>query len=437
MTSERYVVLGLARPRAAWFGEITRWATSAALPVEFVKCLSPEEARARLASGRRWSAVLVDGGIHGVDRDLLEAALGAGTVPLVVDDPKVRRDWADLGAVAVLPADLGLDDLLRALAEHSRPVSRAAPTPVDAPTSSSPPWRGRLVAVTGAPGTGRSIVAAATAQGLAADASEQGMVVLADLDLHADQAVLHDVGDVVPGLSELVDAHRLGRLDPDEVRSLCFAADRHRRYDLLLGLRRHRDWTVLRPRAVEAALDGLLRTYRTVVADVGSDLEGERETGVAEIEDRNVLARTTIARADAILVVGRPDVVGAHHHARVIRDLVEHGVDPLRIAPVVNRAPRSPRLRAELTSTLAQLVGDDGATSVSPTFVGERRRLDEIVRAGGAWPGGPARQLAATVVAVDERARRQLDEPSRAADVPERIRPGSLGSYSDLESDAS
>ena len=37
MTSEHYVVLGAARPRAAWFADVGRWATSAALPVEFVR----------------------------------------------------------------------------------------------------------------------------------------------------------------------------------------------------------------------------------------------------------------------------------------------------------------------------------------------------------------------------------------------------------------
>ena len=54
MTSEHYVVLGAARPRAAWFADVGRWATSAALPVEFVRCVSADEVRARLAAGRSW-----------------------------------------------------------------------------------------------------------------------------------------------------------------------------------------------------------------------------------------------------------------------------------------------------------------------------------------------------------------------------------------------
>jgi hypothetical protein len=31
MAADRYVVLGLARARAAWFGEVARWATAAAV----------------------------------------------------------------------------------------------------------------------------------------------------------------------------------------------------------------------------------------------------------------------------------------------------------------------------------------------------------------------------------------------------------------------
>ncbi|MDQ3146824.1 MAG: hypothetical protein M3R01_07805, partial [Actinomycetota bacterium] len=57
----RWVVLGLARHRAEWFRSMSRWATSAALPLEFVKCLSVEELSVRLSGGRTFSAVLVDG----------------------------------------------------------------------------------------------------------------------------------------------------------------------------------------------------------------------------------------------------------------------------------------------------------------------------------------------------------------------------------------
>ena len=37
MTTERYVVIGLAHVRSDWFTEVARWSTSGSLPIEFVK----------------------------------------------------------------------------------------------------------------------------------------------------------------------------------------------------------------------------------------------------------------------------------------------------------------------------------------------------------------------------------------------------------------
>ena len=93
----------------------------------------------------------------------------------------------------------------------------------------------------------------ALAQGLGSASRHQGLVVLADLALHADLALLHDAGDVVPGRpgagrgAPHRDARPSTRCGP-----FAFAVD-GRGYDLVLGLRRHRDWPVLRPRAVQAA----------------------------------------------------------------------------------------------------------------------------------------------------------------------------------------
>ena len=47
------------------------------------------------------------------------------------------------------------------------------------------------------------------AQGLAGQGA--GGTVLADLCLHADLGLLHDAADVVPAVTELVEAHRVGR----------------------------------------------------------------------------------------------------------------------------------------------------------------------------------------------------------------------------------
>jgi CO dehydrogenase nickel-insertion accessory protein CooC1 len=434
--ADRYVVLGLARVRAPWFGDVARWATSAALPVDFVKVVSGEEARARLRSGRPFSALLVDAGLAALDRDLVELAWQHGCVVIAVDDGRSVRSWRDLGVHAVLPADFEREQLLDGLRAVARPLARGDELVMATVQATAEPpgaWRGRLVAVTGSGGAGRSTLAMALATGLASDPRDRGLVVLADLALHGHQALLHDAGDVVPGLSELVDAHRAAALPAPQVRAMCFTvADRG--YDILLGLRRHRDWTALRPRAVDAALQALRGAYRVVVADVDADVEGEEQCGSVEVEDRNVLARHTLLDADLVLVVGLAGLAGVHSQLRVTRDLLELGVAGERIVPVVNRAPRNPRLRAEAGMAFARLLTatDPGVMlASSPLYLPERRRIAEQVRDNAPPPGPLVRPLAGAVRALLEAASPGgAGAPGEAAE-PVPVTPGSLGSWYD------
>lgn len=430
---ERYVVLGLAHARSPWFGEVARWATSAALPIEFLKCVSVEELRARLASGRAFSAVLVDAAVPGVDRDLADVVRSTGAAVLVVDDGRVRRDWAALGASAILPADFARGDLLDALGAYAAPIERGEAVGVTAAPAVATGWRGALVAVTGLAGAGASTLAAALSQGLADDPRNASTVLLADLALHADQAVLHDAGDIAPGLPELVDAHRMGVPPVDDVRSLTFAVT-DRDYSLLLGLRRHRDWVTLRPRSLEAALASLRRAYRIVVADVEPDLEGEDQCGSVDVEDRNLLARTAVGDADVVVVVGLGGPKGIHATVRTLDGVLEHGVDPGRVVTVINRAPRNPRTRAEITRTLADLTSGlrGGRALPSPVFVPERRRIDDLLRDGHRLPSACSAPITAAVAGLlaDDRpaAAARADEGEPVAVVP-----GSLGTWSDPE----
>lgn len=424
--SEHYVVLGLARVRAAWFREVSRWATSAALPVDFVKCVSPNELRARLASGRACSAVLVDGGLAALDRDLVAAARDVGCAVLVVDDGQGRRDWSAVAPAAVLPAPLDRATLLAALREHGRELTDIDAAAVgEGPPASAAAGRGRLVAVTGPAGSGSSVVAMALAQGLAAAGPLRGDVVLADLALHADQAVLHDTGDVVPALQELVEAHRRATLSVDEVRSLTFGWE-DRGYRLLVGLRRHRDWAALRPRATDAALDGLCHAFAVTVADVDPDVEGEDECGSIDVEERNHLTRAALARADVVVLTVAPTVVGVHRAVRALDDLRRFGVPGQRVLPVVTQAPRAPGARAELAATLGRLAADAGGATTapvaSPLFLPARRRLDDVIRDASPLPRQLCDPLAQAVGALFARV------PIAAEPEPVAVAPGSLGS---------
>jgi hypothetical protein len=242
--------------------------------------------------------------------------------------------------------------------------------------------------------------------------------------------MLHDAGDVVPGVQELVEAHRSGRPTPEDVRSLTFSVvERH--YHLLLGLRRHRDWVAIRPRAFEAGVDSLRRCYRVVVADVDADLEGEDQCGSIDVEERNLMARTVIARADVVIVVGLPTTKGIYDLVRMAGELVEFGVEPARVVPVVNRAPRSPRARADLTKAIATLSAPFArAGGLAPVvYLPERKRVDDAIRGGTRLPAALVRDPTESVQAILDR---QLARPPRpAAEEPVPVKPGSLGSWSE------
>jgi Mrp family chromosome partitioning ATPase len=429
-TGDRYVLLGAARPRMDWFRSVSRWATTAALPAEFVKCVSAVEVAARLGSGRAFSGVILDGGLAGVDRDLLDQARDAGCAVVIIDDGRRTADWLAAGASAVLPHALDRGMLLDALATHARTVTRAEHTsPSLADEVSEVPWAGRLAAVCGSGGTGASTLAAALAQGLAAPGHWGRPVVLADLCRHADQAMIHDVGDIAPGIQELVDAHRLRALPPAEVQALTYDPPA-RPYSLLLGLRRAHHWSAVRPRAFEAALESLRCAFPVTVCDLDADLEGEDEGGSVDVEDRNAMTRLTVGRASVVFVVGRRGTTGLHGLVRVVADLVAFGVQPERIQPVVNMAPRSPRERAATAAAVADLLQPvAGRALASPVFT-PVRRVDDSVRDAVGLPSPLPAVMAGAFGAVVRRDEARM-RPVRAERGLVRVAPGSLGSWTE------
>ena len=430
MATERYVLLGLAQPKSAWFRTVAQWTTAAHVPGEFIKCLSAEELRARLASGRHHSAVLVDAGHPGLDRDLVASARRGGVPVFAVGTPG-RGRWSapDLGVTGVLPADFGRTTLMDALTAHCRPISRGDQSPLTPPDDAFPAWRGRLFGVCGPGGTGASTVAIALAQGYAGDPRTSGRTLLADFALCAEQAMLHDSIEVSPGVQELVEAHRIRRPPNEEVSSMTYLVE-SRRYRLLLGLRQHRFWSTIRPMAFDASVDSLRAAFEVVVADIDCDLEGESDGGSMDVQERHHMARSVAARADVVLAVGRPGMKGLHSLVRVIVDLLEHGVAGARILPVFAAAPKHPPARAQLTGGLAALVSaHDGAADISaPLFLPERH-VDDLLRDGVCLPDALVEPL---VGAVDALVERQLDLAPPVVE-PALVSPGSLGRWNDDE----
>jgi hypothetical protein len=433
MAGDRYVILGLAHPRAAWFRTVAQWAHASSIPVELVKCLSAEELQARVGSGRAFSAALVDCRVSALDRDLLDEMSRAGCPTLVVEDRRRQSDWLSLGAAAVLTDGFDREELLRALVAHASAIASQDQVPGTVQTVTPDEPGGTVVAVCGPGGTGASTVAIALCQGLVEaeggdeDDGHRGSVILADLDRNGEQAMLHDAGDIVPGVQELVEAHRNGQPGRDAVMALTFVVE-ERGYHLLLGLRRSSAWAALRPRAFEAAFASLRHIFDVVVADVEADVEGEREGGSFDVEERNVMSRTAMSQADVALVVGAPGMKGVHSLARVVGDLLGMGVPGSCIVPVVNRAPRSRRWRSELVAAFGALVGSAGeeASIASPIFLPERR-IEECLRDGVRLPSQMISPLTGAVRAVlARRGGRQREVAG-----PERVAAGSIGHWGD------
>jgi len=431
MITEHYVVLGVARPRAKWLADVGSWATSSTLPIEFIRCVSVDEARARLRSDRRYSALLVDEMCTNLDRDVLEAARKAHCVPIIVSDSPGRRDWTRLGAACVLAEPLTPDTLFSALQEHALGIERRQITELRPSLQSdfaSTETNGRLVTVIGSGGTGTSSVAMALAAHFAsaqrARKARAGLVALIDGSLNADQALLHDLGDVVPGLQELVDLHRSDQPTPQETRDHLWSIPT-RGYDLLPGLRRHRDWSSIRRRATLAALRSLRHSYEFLVADADCDLEGESDTGSIDIEDRNLLSRELVTNADIIVVTSRPGVVGLNRLLRLLTTLDEQQVDLKRILPVVIAAPRSRTERSVLTRTMSTLFSEIRPTSQTPTtvMVPLRRDLEPFLREGAPLP---ASSFGSITSALDSMLARNSPLPVGDA-LPVAITPGHLG----------
>lgn len=396
--NSRFVLIALGRPRSVWLDHIVSIATSGAIPAEVHKAVGIVDLFTQMTGGRAASAVLLDAGAPGVDRDVITRVHACGVSVFVVTDPLVPRDWSDLGADAVFTQTFRADELLDALTRSARsiPTTSFPDVASDRPFIQPPPWDASLIAVIGSGGTGASTVAIAAAQGLAQSDRGTTGVALIDLCRNAEQSMLHDADPSAPGLLELIDACRLGSPDAGAVQDHLTSIYK-RGYDLLPGLRRRRLWTQLRPASSSAALAALRRCYGVVIADLDADLEGEAEAGSIDLEERHQLTRLAIDQATVTLVVGHASMKGLHSLTRVLRDLVDHGAAPSTLQPLFNFAPTGARSRSGYTAALAELTDGLGLSS-TPIFV-PTKDIDDRLRALVPFPSAVVEPIAGALKA--------------------------------------
>ncbi len=374
-------------------------ATNGGAPIEYVACLTADEVRAVLMAGRVVSAVLLDASSTHLDRDLVSAIRSSGVSPIGVESNRSPRDWDSLNCDAVLNEEFDRDDLLSAVRRHARPVDDIPSVKRAILDRADRSARGDLIAVMGTGGSGSTTIAMALAQGLGATDSS---VALLDGVRRADMAMYHHVGEILPGLPELVDAFRTGTCDPDDIRALTFTIEA-RGYDLMLGLRRPRDWATLRPPSTVAAIEGLTRSYSKLVAEVDPDTDSEQTTGSADINDRHLLTLHLARNADVFFVVTTPTMKGLNDLANLAMELQQMGVDSARVIAVFNRSKRSPVNRSRLNATWARLAAlENLAPAPTAMHVPDGRAVESIHRDASPLPDSLCAPLARAAIHVLE-----------------------------------
>ena len=355
----------------------------------------------------------------------------SGVAVFVVADPRVMRDWDALGATAVLPRDFSVEDLITALDGMTKAIPRsvAGATPA---ASTVPAWAGDLVAVTGARGRRRVHIAAAVAQGFAAAHRRPGATLLADFALDADQGILHHAPDLVPGLPELVDAHRGGSLARRPSHSMVFDVE-ERDYHLLLGCAAAEDG---RPSGHGRSTRPSTRCSRPTRSSSGTSIPtSTATTSAARSKSRTERDRAHRARAGPR---HRRRRLGHDRRAAQPRPgparRPEHGVDPAGSSrsSIMRRGPSRPRSDRSGAPSLAH-AGPRLAGRRAPLFVVTRRAIEDAVRAGRPLPSP---LVTPTTRAVSTAMTRELAFDELDDERPERVAPGSLGRWTEPEADA-
>ncbi|MFM7068977.1 MAG: hypothetical protein ACKOYM_05885 [Actinomycetes bacterium] len=417
--NEVHVIATLAPARRDWVHRVAHWSTSGELPATTVTCLSARELRSLVGTGRAVSLVLVDSGTLGFDRDVVAELAAASINVVVVDDGRAAHDWDAIGCAEVTspPASVAdVSDLLDAYGRSASPRRRASSA---FNLSNADSTAGPIISVTGTRGTTSAVIAMAIAQGLAAIDGDDAAVALIDGGRRATLTVLHAPDDVLPNLTDLVDAHRSDTLDPQQIRSALHHLDGCR-YDVLTGIRRTRDWTALRPLALDAALTGVAAAYRSTVIEHDPDVDGSDSTGSVDVDERHALARWATEHADLVVLTGTPDVAGLFELASIRADLHDAGLPQDRTLTIVVAPQRS----AALAASVHDIRSAVGAHPAQVIALG--RRVELSLRAGLPLPQSFANRVTSAVVS-------RLDQVGRRprSDVPAAVRPGELGTRFD------
>jgi hypothetical protein len=341
--------------------------------------------------GRRFDVVVLDDVMRIFNAAEVGAAKDRGTRFIGLFDLKVGRGQpylVDLDVDMVLPATTQIVDLVAAIQQ----LSPIGPDPDDAyePPSPVPPttYRG------GQPR--RRGVLTVISRSCGGVGSTETTIAVTDQLSRAGRALMIEADELAPSA-----AARLSR-DPDWglARALGRIAHGHRAlpdglspparnakpldtFDIICGTSLPGGPPIMNPAELVALTVEALDVYDHVVVETNVLIGGSSEAG----RDRFAAARDLLARADRIVVIGRPDGEGATSLVNWLSAASSVGA-AAPVWAVFGRAPRKRYLRARLAEHLVDHVGQDGFAGVhylpEDAAVGKAKWNGELVR-GGRW----------------------------------------------------
>ena len=330
----------LAVTGAPWEAEVVRRAEQAPGIRVVRRCVDIADVLGAAASGQA-RAVLLAEDLPRLTTDAV-AALHARRIAVValVDpadsgEPTGGEDrLGRMGIERILPADVGAEDLARAITDavESGPPATTSHfaggfVPFSSATVANPDpggfdqlsGTGRVIAVwgpTGAPG--RSTVAV----GLATELAARGVsTLLADADVYGGTvAQLLGMLDETSGLAAAARSAGSGSLDVAVLARQARQLDPH--LLVLTGLSRADRWTELRPTAVESVWSTARLLAPCTVVDAGFCIESDEEISFDTLAPRrNGATLATLEEADEVVVVGTADPVGLTRLIRALHEL--------------------------------------------------------------------------------------------------------------------
>jgi MinD-like ATPase involved in chromosome partitioning or flagellar assembly len=335
--ADRVVVLIVASG-APWEPEALRLLADDPRIVVLKRCVDLDDLLAAATAGQADAAVV---GIDapGLDRAAVDHLRNHGVRPVAIatGGPTLdggRHRAGRIGIPVAVPDDR-LESLADTLCADDRPptVVRRPPGPAPGgpPLSAGPAATpGRVIAVWGPSGAGRTTLACA----LAAEIARRGRrTVLVDADPQGG-SVAQQLGilDEVSGLLAAVRWDATGQL-AERFGSVQRGLDRH--LSVVTGLPRADRWVEVRAGAVEQLLE-LARAQADVVVDTGFSIEEDPVPDLGGRPGRHQMTISALDAADEVLVVGAADPVGLSRLARALVELRERwGARPAQV--VVNR----------------------------------------------------------------------------------------------------